>query len=204
VETVPANDRGKTARLGTALALSRFALVAGLSAGCGHESAPGKADYVRTVSAPSAKIDSAPKPTAVLDSPTVNGALQTDDSLPPLRCIPNTFGPSDTLTLQMRTPHGDYLTVTPPKGTVHFIVYPQWGIPRRRYSLLPSEDFRRVATLKLPSNVQAIARVINRDTIPEQVFSEPGEYVLRMGENLEGDYGNVSYTCALHFVAPAK
>jgi len=99
----------------------------------------------------------------------------------------------------MRVPHGDYLTVTPPAGEVHFIIYPQWGIPRRRFSLMPSDDFKRVSTLRLPADVRAIVRVVNRDTILDPVFTKSGKYLLRMGENLEGDYSNTSHTCLLNF-----
>jgi hypothetical protein len=104
----------------------------------------------------------------------------------------------------MRVPHGDYLTVMPPSGPAYFIIYPQWGNPRRRFSLIPSDDFKRVSSLRLPSDVRAIVRVIDRDTIPEPVFATPGKYILRMGENFEGDYGNVSYTCLLNFKQRSK
>jgi hypothetical protein len=104
----------------------------------------------------------------------------------------------------MRTPHGDYLTVTRTNGTVYFIVYPQWGKPRRRYSLIPSDDFRQIATLRLPSDVRAIVREVGRDTIPETVFTNAGKYLLRMGENLESDYGNPNFTCPLTFAQPSK
>jgi hypothetical protein len=181
-----------------------YAPLAIFGTACARESTVRRADTLSTVQA-ATTMDSARPRVSVADSVSVAAARQANDSgLPPLNCTPGSFGPGDTLTLQMRVPHGDYLTVTPPSGPAYFIIYPQWGNPRRRFSLLPSDDFKRVSTLRLPSDVRAIVRVINRDTVPEPVFATPGRYVLRMGENFEGDYGNVSYTCLLNFTERPK
>jgi hypothetical protein len=171
---------------------------------CVRESAVKEPDTATTMGTATA-ADSARSRGSPADSVPVAAVAQLNDSSqPPLRCAPQSFAPGDTLTLTMRVPHGDYLTVTPPDGPTHFIVYPQWGNPRRRFSLIQSDDFKRVSTLRLPSDVRAIARVINRDTIPEPVFATPGKYILRMGEDFEGDYGNVAHTCLLNFDSPRK
>lgn len=181
-----------------------YATLVFLGTACVRESTVRGADTLGTLQAPTPTESTRP-PVAIADSVSVAAARPVNDSsLPPLRCAPESFGPGDTLTLQMRVPHGDYLTVTPPSGPTHFIVYPQWGNPRRRFSLIPSDDFKRVSTLRLPSDVRAIVRVIDRDTILDPVFATPGKYILRMGENLEGDYGNVSYTCLLNFTQRSK
>lgn len=179
------------------------ALLAILGGACAQESTQRNADTVVAVSASTLKDSSTP-PIVATESVPVTPLSQNNDSVPPLNCSPERFGPGDTLTLRMRIPHGDYLTVKPPEGPVYFIVYPQFGNPRRRYSLIPSEDFRRVATLKLPSDVRAIVRVVGRDTVLDPVFTDAGKYLLRMGQNLEGDYSNVSYTCLLTFVQSSK
>jgi hypothetical protein len=198
-------SQGGTTALGRLVApIAQLGMLAVLGGACTHESTPREADTLATVSASPAR-DSATPLIAVMDSAPVALAGQITDSVPaPLSCIPDRFGPGDTLTLGMRVPHGDYLTVTPPKGPIYFIVYPRWDKPRRRYSLVPSEDFRRISNLKLPSDVRAIVRVIDRDTIPEPVFTTPGKYLLRMGENLESDYGNLSHTCLLNFTQSSK
>ena len=99
----------------------------------------------------------------------------------------------------MAVPHGDYLVVTHPNGTVYFVVYPPFNQPTKSYSLMPSKDFRTVETLKLPWDVRAIPRVYGRDTVREAVFSGSGRYEVRMGENLESDSRNVSFECQLTF-----
>ena len=176
-----------------------YATLVVLGMSCAREPPVRGADTLTTVQAATATDSGRPR-VSIADSVSVAAAQPENDSrLPPLSCTPETFGPGDTLKLQMRVPHGDYLTVTPPTGPAYFIIYPQWGNPRRRFSLIPSDSFKRVSTLRLPSDVRAIVRVINRDTIPEPVFSNPGKYILRMGENFEGDYRNVAYTCPLNF-----
>lgn len=185
-------------------AVAYITTLALLGSACVRESTTKGADTLGMVPAPTA-TDSARPPVVVQDSAAVATARQVNESaLAPLSCAPETFGPGDTLTLRMRVPHGDYLTVTPPSGEPHFIVYPQWDKPRRRYSLIPSDDFKRMSTLRLPSDVRAIVLVINRDTILDPVFAAPGKYILRMGENFEGDYSNVSYTCSLNFTQSSK
>ena len=185
--------------------IAKAAIIALFSGACSHESTPKQSDTLVAASGAPAARDSKAPSTGARDSSLTPPFQASNDSLSePLSCAPDTLGAGDTLTLSMKTPHGDYLTVTPPNGPVHFIVYPQFGIPRRRYSLIPSEDFRRVAVLRLPSDIRAIARVRGRDTIPEPVFTDAGKYLLRMGENLESDYGNRNYTCPLVFVQKSK
>jgi len=137
-------------------------------------------------------------------SPVANaGGSSTAVNDAPFSCTPNTFGPHDTLTLRMRTPHGDYLTATPPGGTVYFIVYPTLGEPTRRYSLVPSEGFKTMSTLRLPASVTATPRIAGRDTIPETFFARSGNYVLYLGQNMETDYPK-SVSCRVRFIQDRK
>jgi hypothetical protein len=136
---------------------------------------------------------------------TVGGPPAADTSTPSpvvqsISCTPSTFGVGDTLTLRMGTPHGGELSIHSPDRTVYSLVERQWGTTRRDYSLVPSEDFKRMATLPLAADVRAIALVKGRDTIPEPVFSKPGKYIVVMGENLASDYSNRSSECTVTFV----
>jgi len=104
----------------------------------------------------------------------------------------------------MGTPHGDYLSIHSPNRTVYSLIYPQLGKPKRNYSLIPSEEFRGVATLPIPGDVRAIPLVYGRDTILEPVFSDGGKYLIVMGENLASDYENRSSDCTVTFLPRSK
>jgi hypothetical protein len=181
------------------------ALICLLTGACTRESAREKLDT--TVSAqhatvaqetPSIPVSSTPSETVA----TAGGALSIADSSGPgpLICSPITFAPGDTLTLRMWTPHGHYLTVTRSDRIAYFIVYSPLGKSKPTYSLLPSDDFARLGTLRLPSDIRAIPYVYERDTILESVFSEPGKYLLQMADNLGTDYGPPPASCNLTFV----
>jgi len=88
----------------------------------------------------------------------------------------------------MKTPHGDYLSATPPSGTVYFIVYQTLGEPTRRYLLVSCEAFITMNTLRLPASVTGAPRIAGRDTILETFFAHSGNYVLYLGQNMETDY----------------
>jgi hypothetical protein len=87
----------------------------------------------------------------------------------------------------MNVPHGDYLIATQRGDSLFYVVYPQRNVPSRKYSLIPSEEFKQMETLKLPSDVKAVPWYAGRDTTLAPLFPRPGQYVLTMGENLEGD-----------------
>lgn len=118
----------------------------------------------------------------------------------PLVCSPTTLSRRDTLSLSMKTPHGNYLTVNAPDGTAFFIIYPQLGDSTRKYSLIPSETFRHISRLRLPADVQANPRVYGRPNLGD-LFTKPGKYVFQMGDNLEGDFGEQVHRCTVQFTA---
>ena len=126
--------------------------------------------------------------------------VHAKDSGAALTCAPTTFGPGDTLTLHMQTPHGQYLWVTRSDRIAYLIVYPAQGELKAAYSLVPSDEFTRVATIQLPAQIEAIPYVYGRDTIRERVFSEPGNYLLEVGDNFGTDLGASPSSCNLTFV----
>jgi hypothetical protein len=99
----------------------------------------------------------------------------------------------------MEIPHGDYLTVLTPADVFYYFVYPELASPTRKYSMVPGEAFKTMTTLKVPGDVRLPPRIYSKDTIPEVVFSQPGQYIVKMGENLESDYTGPPYICRLTF-----
>ena len=118
----------------------------------------------------------------------------------PLICYPRILSGRDTLSLSMKTPHGEYLTVNTPDGTAFFIVYPQLGDSSRKYSLIPSEDFRHVSHLRLPANTLANPRVYGRPNL-DTLFTKTGNYVFHIGDNLEGDFVEEAHQCTVRYKA---
>lgn len=116
-----------------------------------------------------------------------------------ISCAPGKLSGDDTLTVHMRPPHGDYLIITAPNGTVFFVVYPQLGDPRRKYSQVPSDSFRKAQTMRLAGTLRANPRVYGRDTTIEPVFTQPGKYQIRVGEHLESDFAAESAVCEVTF-----
>ena len=185
-------------------------VIALLSATCTPRSSADRAD---TLAAPESvaithrdTVAVSASETLARTAPTLPPAVpKTRNSVvQPITCTPNTLGPGDTLTLRMGTPHGDYLSIHSPNRTVYSLIYPQLGKPKRNYSLIPSEEFRGVATLPIPGDVRAIPLVYGRDTILEPVFSDGGKYLIVMGENLASDYENRSSDCTVTFLPRSK
>ena len=128
-----------------------------------------------------------------------------DESVPPMEdsiafsCTPRSLGPRDTLTLQLETPHGGELMVLTPSDVYFSFVYPPHEDPKQKYSLVPSEDFKTMSTLKVPADIRLPPHVYGRDTIPEAVFSRPGQYTLQMGDKMESDHTGPPYICKVMF-----
>lgn len=189
------------------LLLLNATVVTILAATCSRNSSADRADTLtataETVAITRGETAAAAPVDAVVDTAP---ALPTGDAksessvVQPIACTPTRFGPGDTLTLRMGTPHGDQLSIHSPDRTVYSLVYPPLGKPRRNYSLIPSEEFRKIGTLPVPGDVRAIPLVYGRDTILEPVFTKPGKYVIVMGENLASDYSNRSTDCTVTFL----
>ena len=156
-----------------------------------------------------ARRDSTATPTigaGVVNAPTPPSADAKSESMPaqPVACTPTTFGPNDTLTLRMGTPHGDQLAIHSPDRTTYSLVYPTLGKPRRNYSLIPSEEFRNVATFRVAPDVRAIPQIYGRDTTLEPVFTQPGKYLIVMGENLASEEDHRRTYCTVTFLPGSK
>jgi hypothetical protein len=128
-----------------------------------------------------------------------------DESVPPMEdsiafsCTPRSLGPRDTLTLQLETPHGGELMVLTPSDVYFSFVYPQSGGSTQKYSIVPSESFKTMSTLRVPADIRLPPHVYGRDTIPEPVFSRPGQYTLQMGDKMESDHTGPPYICKVMF-----
>lgn len=128
-----------------------------------------------------------------------------DESVPPMEdsiafnCTPKSLGPHDTLTLQLETPHGGELMLLTPDDVYFSFVDPQPKDSTRKYSIVRSEDFKTMTTLKVPADIRFPPMVYGKDTIPEAVFSRPGQYVLQMGDKLESDHTGPPYICKVMF-----
>jgi hypothetical protein len=125
---------------------------------------------------------------AVRDSETpslVTSASTTNPTQQGLSCSPTVLRRGDTLVLRMKTPHPEYLMADDPDGTNFFIVNPSLGDPSLKYSYVPSDEFRNMSVLRIPSDIKANPRVVGRDKGVEPLFSRAGKYVITLGE-LEG------------------
>src|SRR5450759_3083272 len=117
---------------------------------------------------------------------------------PSLTCTTSNFGPKDTLNLRMEIPHGDYLIASQPGDSLFYIIYPQLNVPTRKYSLIPSAEFKQMETLRLPADVKAVPWYAGRDTTVAPLFPRSGKYVLTIGEKLEGDNARAA-SCTVTF-----
>jgi len=193
----------------TNLSPRKLAFLGLMVAACARESVREKADTaVALQQAPLARETTVVPPPSILGETlsTAAAPLSIADSSAPaaLTCKPTTFGPGDTLTLRMWTPHGHYLTVTRSDRISYFVVYPPGRQSKPTYSLMPSDEFTHIATLRLPADVRAIPYVYGRDTILEPVFGASGQYLLQMGDNIGTDYGAPPLHCNLTFVQRAS
>ena len=178
--------------------------VAFLATACARESGTETADTARLtqqtrVAAETSLSASNLAPTESVSK--VAHAPNAEDStlVAPLDCKPKTFGPGDTLILRMATPHGHYLWITKRDHTSYLVVFPPEMKLRVAVSMMPSEEFAQAATIRLPSDIKAVPYVYGRDTILESVFSEPGKYLLQVGDNFATDGGTAPPNCHLTF-----
>ena len=163
-----------------------FFLCAVFVAGCSPEPVPPGTDSLVSTEP---KASQTVELSGLID--TVRPISLTDSTNPsaPFSCSPSTLTRKDTLTLRIRVPHGGYLAATHPDGTDFFIVYPKLGEPAPDFSLIPTERFKEMSTIRLSTEVTGNLRVHPRDSLAERVFTQPGRYVLRVGETLGSDFG---------------
>jgi hypothetical protein len=116
----------------------------------------------------------------------------------PLSCDPKFVKRQDTVTIRMETPHGEYLAITQPGGTLFYLISPPPGNGRPDQSLISSEAFRNMPVVRFRADVRAKPSFYGRDTL-ETVFLNPGKYVLKIGSNLESESGSDIYKCTIQF-----
>jgi hypothetical protein len=178
-----------------------------VSVACVRESRSDVADTVMPEANTAVTPQSAaqtPQPTDIDTTRVRQVLLSADSSAPaPLTCGPTTFGVGDTITIRMWTPHGHYLTVTRTDRISYNIVYPPVK-SKPNLSLIPSDEFVSVASLRLPADIRAVPYVYGRDTILEAVFGAPGKYLLQMGDNIGTDYGTPPSSCDLTFTGASR
>jgi hypothetical protein len=143
-------------------------------------------------------------PSAPLNAGASNDSMQSPNTPPstPLECTPKVFVRRDTITLRMEVPHGEYLGVTQPNGTPFYLIRPHPENPPD-FSLVPSETFTTMPTIRLAADVRAKPLVYGRDTL-EPVFHDPGTYVVEIGSNLESDMGSQIHKCTVRLVAEKR
>jgi hypothetical protein len=151
----------------------------------------------------SSTVSRAPDRSSLIPDSVIGDA--DDESVPPIEdstafsCTPRSLRPRDTLTLQLATPHGGELMVRTPSDVFFSFVYPAYDTAHQKYSIVRSEDFKTMGTLKVPADIRLPPDVYGKDTIPEGVFSRPGQYVLQMGENMASDHTGPPYICKVMF-----
>jgi len=138
---------------------------------------------------------------ALITSPKTDTKQVIDTSIdaPSLQCVPKVFSRRDTIILRMENPHGEYLVVTDPNGTMFYLIYPHPGdFPD--YPLPASETFKETPTIRFPATVRAKPQVYGHDTL-EAVFHKPGKYVLTIGSKLESEHASQIDKCTIRLVA---
>jgi hypothetical protein len=124
--------------------------------------------------------------------------MDTSINAPSLQCGPKVFSRRDTITMKMEVPHGEYLVVIQPNGTWFYLVYPH-DVDGPDYSLVPSETFKEMPTIRFRADVKGKPWVYGRDTL-ETVFQEPGKYILETGANIASERGSQIWKCSVRFV----
>ena len=115
----------------------------------------------------------------ILDTVPESEAIPADQNL---SCSPSVLKAGDTLVLHMKTPHPEYLIADHPDGTIFYIVYPSLGDTSMKYSYVPSNEFKNMSIIRIPSDIKANPRVLGREKGVESLFSRPGKYVITLGE----------------------
>ena len=161
---------------------------------------PGAVDSVNVANRIS--IDSANGTLAAvvpLPPQTAEQVAYADSNTIGLQCMPNVFSRSDTITLLMEYPHGEYLMVSQPDSTPFFLSYPNPTEPRN-FLLVTSDSFVEMPTIRFKADVRSRPRIYGRDTL-EEVFNKPGKYVVTIGHKLETGQASEIYSCTMRLVS---
>ena len=130
---------------------------------------------------------------------TAEQVAYADSNTIGLQCMPSVFSRSDTITLLMEYPHGEYLMVRQPDSTLFFLSYPDPREPRN-FFLVPADSFVQMPAIRFRADVRSRPRIYGRDTL-EPVFTKPGKYVLTIGHKLETGQASEIRTCTIRLVS---
>jgi hypothetical protein len=147
-------------------------------------------------------IDSARgAPAALVPLPPQTAAqvAAADSNTIDLHCTPSVFSRSDTITLRMESPHGEYLMVRQPDSTVFFLSYPDSTKPRNLF-LVAADSFTQMPAIRFRADIRSRPFVYGRDTL-EPVFAKPGKYVLTIGHKLETEHASDIHRCTIRLVS---
>lgn len=114
-----------------------------------------------------------------------------------LVCRPRAVKSADTISLRMAVPHGDYLVVTRPDGTLFYLIYPRDSVARDS-TLMPSDQFKNVPILRIRANVRGRPVFYARYSL-EPIFSRPGNYQLKIASDFESEEVSDVRTCSIRF-----
>ena len=130
-----------------------------------------------------------------------------DDELSPpvedssaFKCTPRKLHSADTLVFTFGVPHGAFLWVNAPSEMTYALVnrYPNSsGVPK---SLVQSDTFRTTSVLRIPASIMWPPSYYGRDTIPERMFNQPGDYQIFLGDNYATDYGGPNFICTVSYI----
>jgi hypothetical protein len=136
-------------------------------------------------------------PSALIASPS-QGPDTLADTVD-LICTPALATLKDTITLRMRTPHGEYLKVMQPDSTIFYFSYPD-PTESRNFFLVPADSFAQMPRIRFKADVRSRPRIYGRDTL-ELVFSKPGKYVVTIGHKLESEAASEIHRCTIRLVS---
>lgn len=109
-----------------------------------------------------------------------------------LVCSPDTLYWGDTLTISMRTPHEEYLSVTTPDDHDFYVVWWQTEAPdyENQVSLMDPDEFSKTSHFEIVTDKTKASPVIYGKKDNELIFSTLGVYTIRLSQQLSTDDPN--------------
>lgn len=157
-----------------------------LLAACGEAPARSEKDSAQPAAVPSANAQSEDAGAASTSEPQA------------LRCVPDSFGPGDTLTLTMNVPHGPFLAVVAPGDTWFYLIHAFRAGSTFNPSMVPPASFQSMSSFSIPADLRARPNVYGRDSL-EPVFHRPGDYRIVLAEKLSTDFGPPPVECMITY-----
>ena len=139
------------------------------------------------------------EPSAELPSKMTGSDQSTSAEYQAIECIPDTLVGGEKLTLVMQRPHGGDLAIVNPQGRYFYLSNSRAPQEGGMHTVLESEVFEQLDEYTIDTYQLKAIPFVHGATEEETVFSEPGKYEVRMGENLETTGEVPAYTCIVHF-----